>query len=110
MICKRFIPFLILIIFLTFSVFAETNIDQWQNSNKTYYDLIQEGFEIKAYDITNVEVQDSYILMLFVTVLQKDNIVYECQEYQTLDSNMQTLDMSFVCNKLVQPYQKGIGT
>ena len=27
---------------------AETNIDQWQDSNKTYKDLIEEGFEVKA--------------------------------------------------------------
>ena len=48
--------------------------------------------------------------MFFVTVLQKDKEVYECQEYQTLDETMQTLDMRFVCRKLVQPYKMGIGT
>ena len=54
--------------------------------------------------------QNGYILMFFVTVLQKNNIVYECQEYQTLDETMQTLDMSLVCRKLVQPYKRGLGT
>ena len=48
--------------------------------------------------------------MFFVTVLQKNNIVYECQEYQTLDETMQTLDMNLVCRKLVQPYTRGLGT
>ena len=48
--------------------------------------------------------------MFFVTVLQKKTQVYECQEYQTLDINMQTLDMNFVCRKLVQPYKRGLGT
>ena len=48
--------------------------------------------------------------MFFVTVLQKDKQVYECQEYQTLDITMQTIDMDFVCRKLVQPYKVGIGT
>ena len=96
--------------FLSLPVFAETDIDQWQDSDKTYYELIQEGFEVKAYDINNIEVQNDIIFMFFVTVLQKENSVYECQEYQTLNANMQTLDINFVCRKLVQPYQKGLGT
>ena len=47
--------------------------------------------------------------MFFVTVLQKNKEVYECQEYQTLDQSMETIDMNFVCRKLVQPYKIGIG-
>ena len=108
MILQRLFQFL-LCVFLSLPVFAEADNDQWQDSDKTYYDLIQEGFEVKAYDITNIEAQNGYIFMFFVTVLQKDNLVYECQEYQTLDTNMQTLDMTFVCRQLVQPYQKGLG-
>ena len=77
---------------------------------KTYFDLIQEGYEVKAYHINNIEVQNGYILMLFVTILQKNNFVYECHEYQTLDPNMQTLEMTFICRELVQPYTKGLGT
>ena len=50
------------------------------------------------------------IIMFFVTVLQKNKEVYECQEYQTFDENMQTLDLSFVCRKISQPYKVGIGT
>ena len=96
--------------FLSFPVFAEIEIDQWKDSDKTYYDLIQEGFEVQAYDITNIEEKNGYIFMFFVTVLQKENSVYECQEYQTLDTNMHTLDMTFVCRKLTQPYKKGLGT
>ena len=48
--------------------------------------------------------------MFFVTVLQKNKEVYECQEYQTLDQNMQTVELTFICRKLVQPYEKGLGT
>ena len=108
MILQRLFQFL-LCVFLSLPVFAESDNDQWQDSEKTYYDLIQEGFEVKAYDITNIKIQNGYIFMFFVTVLQKDNLVYECQEYQTLDTNMQTLDMTFVCRQLVQLYQKGLG-
>ena len=97
-------------IFLCFPIFADANMDQWKDSEKTYYNLIEEGFEVKAYDINNIEVQNGYIFMFFVTVLQKNNVVYECQEYQTLDTNMQTLDMNFVCRQLVPPYKKGLGT
>ena len=109
MIIKSLFQFLFCF-FLSLPVFAEIEIDQWKDSDKTYYDLIQEEFEVKAYDITNIEVKNGYIFMFFVTVLQKENFVYECQEYQTLDTNMQTLDMTFVCRKLAQPYKKGLGT
>ena len=109
MIFKRLI-LILFFIFSGFSVLAEVDIDQWKDSKKTYYDLIQEGFEVKAYDITNLDVQNGYIFMLFVSVLQKDDLVYECQEYQTLDENLQTLDLSFVCRKITQPYTIGIGT
>ena len=109
MILQRLFQFL-LCVFLSLPVFAEADNDQWQDSDKTYYDLIQKGFEVKAYDITNIKVQNGYFFMFFVTVLQKDNQVYECQEYQTLDESMQTLNMSPVCRKLVQPYKRGLGT
>ena len=109
MIFKRLF-FLFMCALLSLSVHGESNIDQWIDDNKTYYDLIQEGFEVKSYDTSNIRIQNGYILMFFVTVLQKNNIVYECQEYQTLDETMQTLDMSLVCRKLVQPYKRGLGT
>ena len=109
MIFKILIQFLLFVV-LSLPVFAEIEIDQWKDSDKTYYDLIQEGFEVKAYNISNIKTKKDYIFMFFVTVLQKNTQVYECQEYQTLDINMQTLDMNFVCRKLVQPYQRGLGT
>ena len=89
--------------------FAETSLDQWKDSKKTYKDLIDEGFEIKSYDTLTIEPDGMLIILLFVTVLQKDNEVFECQEYQTIDKNMDTLSMSIVCKKLVQPYQRGLG-
>ena len=48
--------------------------------------------------------------ILFVTVLQNGKNVFECQEYQTLDSTLETLDLQIVCRQLVQPYERGIGT
>ena len=91
-------------------LFANPNSDQWQDTDKTYKDLIQDGFEVKAYDMTNIESKNGLIIIMFVTVLQKNKTVYECQEYQTLDSNMETYDLSFVCRELVQPYEYGLGT
>ena len=104
--------FLILFIFIFLSglVKAESDIDQWIDSQKTYKDLINEGFEVKAYDTTTINAQGGIIIILFVTVLQKNTDVFECQEYQTLDGNMQTLDLSIVCRELTQPYQRGVGT
>ena len=106
---NRFIPIIFLIFFST-SILAENNIDQWIDSEKTYKDLIEEGFEVKAYDTNTINVEDGLIILLFITVLQKEKEIYECQEYQTLDSGMKTLDMSLVCRELSQPYQRGIGT
>ena len=104
--------FLILFIFIFLSglVKAESDIDQWIDSQKTYKDLINEGFEVKSYDTTTINAQGGIIKILFVTVLQKNTDVFECQEYQTLDGNMQTLDLSIVCRELTQPYQRGVGT
>ena len=49
-------------------------------------------------------------MLFFVTVLQKEKEVYECQEYQTIDEKLQTLSLSFVCRKITQPYKIGIDT
>ena len=106
----KFFLQIIICLIVSLAVLAKADIDQWQDSKKSYYDLIQEGFEIKAYNTSTIEAANGYLLMFFVTVLQKDNEVYECQEYQTLDLNMQTIDMTFVCRILVQPYEKGLGT
>ena len=60
--------------------------------------------------MNTLETDNGFFLMFFVTVLQKDKEVYECQEYQTLDQTMQTIDLSLICRKLVEPYKIGIGT
>ena len=78
--------------------------------DRSYKDLINEGFEVKSYAISDIEVGNDLTIILFVTVLQKDNEVYECQEYQTIDKNVETLDMNLICKELVQPYERGIGT
>ncbi|PPR47717.1 MAG: hypothetical protein CFH19_00327 [Alphaproteobacteria bacterium MarineAlpha5_Bin9] len=106
---KSFIIF-IFFLFLSNFLYSKDNIDQWKDSEKTYLDLINEGFEIKAYDINNIKHKDGFFFLFFVTVLQKNNQVYECQEYQTLDENLISLDITFICRELVQPYEIGIGT
>ena len=107
---NRIINIIFLFSFFSLATFAEVDIDQWQDSDKTYRDLIDEGFEVKAYDINTITSESGHLLMFFVIVLQKNREVYECHEYQTLDNSMQTIDMSLVCRQLVQPYKKGIGT
>ena len=101
----------ILILILIFSKFAysEPNTDQWKDSDKTYKDLMDEGFEVKAYDTNTIKSEGGITILLFITVLQKNNDIFECQEYQTLDQSMTTLDMSLVCRKLSQPYSRGVG-
>ena len=89
---------------------ANPNTDQWLESEKTYKDLINEGFEVKSYAINNIETANGLYILLFVTVLQKDNELYECQEYQTIDKMIETLDMTLICKELVQPYERGLDT
>ena len=52
---------------------------------KSYKDLINEGYEVKSYSVNDIQTSNGLLLLLFVTVLQKDNNLYECQEYQTMD-------------------------
>ena len=112
MVRKKLIYLVIFVLFFftNYSIHAEKNLDQWQDSNKTYKDLINEGFEVLAYDTNSIETGNGFIVILFVTVLQKDKEVFECQEYQTLDEMLETLNLSFVCRKLVQPYKIGVDT
>ena len=109
---KRKLTEFIILFYLCFAtnVIASPNLDQWLDTDKTYKDLINEGYEVKSYSISNIETVNDLILILFVTVLQKENDLYECQEYQTMDKNLQTLDMSLICKQLVQPYERGVGT
>ena len=100
----------VFIFFCNISISADVNIDQWQDSNLTYKDLIDKGFVVKAYDTSTITTEGGLILLFFVTVLQKEKEVYECQEYQTLDGNMKTLDMSVICRELIQPYNRGVDT
>ena len=100
----------ILVMAFTSLLNANPNTDQWLDSEKTYKDLINEGFEVKSYAINNIETANGLYILLFVTVLQKDNDLYECQEYQTIDKMIETLDMTLICKELVQPYERGLGT
>ncbi len=111
MVKNKLTRILIIIFFLlSSSLFANPNLDQWLDTEKTYKDLINEGYDVKSYSISNIETSNGLLLILFVTVLQKDNDLYECQEYQTMDQNLETLDMTLICKQLVQPFQRGIGT
>ena len=100
----------LIIFFFASSIFANPNLDQWIDTEKTYKDLINEGYEVKSYSISDIQTSNGLLLLLFVTVLQKNEDLYECQEYQTMDQNLETLDMNLICRQLVQPYQKGVGT
>ena len=102
--------FVIIFIFICTKTFAENIIDQWKDSDLTYKDLIESGFEVKAYNTSTIKVEGGLTIMFFVTVLQKDKDIYECQEYQTLDVNMNTLSLSFVCRELTQPFKEGLDT
>lgn len=114
MVKKKLVFFAIILIFffVTKNLYSDPFIDQWEDSSKNYKQLIEEGFEVKGYDMNTFNTASGLVILFFVTVLQKNKEVYECQEYQTLDENMLTLDLSLVCRKLVEPYKlkEGLGT
>ena len=112
MVKRKLILLITTFFFLIFNsiTHANPNVDQWLESSKTYKDLINEGFEVKSYAINNIETSNGLYILLFVTVLQKNNELYECQEYQTIDKMIETLDMTLICKELVQPYERGLGT
>ena len=110
MVKKNLIIYFVFILFFCGSVFDNPNKDQWLDSEKTYKDLINEGYEVKSYSISDIQTGNGLLLLLFVTVLQKDKDIYECQEYQTMDQSLETLDMTLICKQLVQPYQRGLDT
>ena len=110
---KKKLILLLTSLFFTISMsmgYANPNADQWLESDKSYKDLINEGFEVKSYSMNNIETANGLYVLLFVTVLQKDREIFECQEYQTIDKMIETLDMTLVCKELVQPYERGLGT
>ena len=63
--------FLIITLLLSSLLKADADNDQWLDTEKTYSSLIDEGYEVKAYDITNFYDQSGNLYMFFVTVLQK---------------------------------------
>ena len=68
MVTRKLIFLITTIIFTLFSLFAfaNPNADQWIESDKTYKDLINEGFEVKSYAISNVETANGLNILLFV--------------------------------------------
>ena len=112
MVARKLNFILILTFFFSFPLIINANpsADQWIETNKSYKDLINEGFEVKSYAVSNIETANGLYVLLFITVLQKNNEIYECQEYQTIDKEIKTLDMTLICKELVQPYEKGLGT
>ena len=106
----RKLKLIIVLLFLNSVVNANPNADQWMDSDKSYKDLINEGFEVKSYAINTIETVNGLYVLLFVTVLQKEKEIYECQEYQTIDKAIETYDMQLICKELVQPYERGLGT
>jgi len=109
---KNKLTFILLLFTILYSTFliAGPDTDQWIESEKSYKDLIEEGFEVKSYAMNTIETENELIILLFVTVLQNDNEIYECQEYQTMNKNIETLDLNLICKQLVQPYERGVGT
>ncbi len=110
MVTRKLNFLIILLFFLSSFVNANPNTDQWMESDKSYKDLINDGFEVKSYAINSIETVNGLYILLFVTVLQKEKEIYECQEYQTIDKKIETFDMQLICKELVQPYERGLGT
>ena len=110
MVARKLKYLICILLFISSFANANPNIDQWMESDKSYKDLINEGFEVKSYAINTIETTNGLYMLLFVTVLQKEKEIYECQEYQTIDKSIETYQMQLICKQLVQPYERGLGT
>ena len=66
----------VLMLTLTNIASSDPNLDQWLDTEKTYKDLINEGYEVKSYSISDIQTSNGLMLLLFVTVLQKDNDIF----------------------------------
>ena len=70
---KSKLKYLITTLFLISSLaYANPNTDQWMETDKSYKDLINEGFEVKSYAMNTIETENGLYILLFVTVLQKN--------------------------------------
>ena len=65
-----FIIFLLCLMSFSF-VKADPNLDQWLDTEKTYKDLINEGFEVKSYTFNNVETANELYILLFILPISK---------------------------------------
>ena len=73
MVKKKLINIIFFILIISsFSTYANPNLDQWLETEKSYKDLINEGYEVKSYSISEIQTGSGLMLILFVTVLQKD--------------------------------------
>ena len=52
----RIINIVFIFSFISFTTLADADIDQWQDNDKTYSDLVKEGFEVKAYDMNTITI------------------------------------------------------
>ena len=60
----KIISIISVLIVFSFAALAEADIDQWQDSDKTYNDLVEEGFEVKAYNINTINTENGFFLNL----------------------------------------------
>ena len=52
----------ILTLIFSSSILANPNLDQWLESEKTYKDLINDGYEVKSYSINDIEISNGLLL------------------------------------------------
>ena len=64
---KKKLTIFLFSVFILFSKlsFANPNIDQWLESEKSYKDLINEGFEVKSYAISDIEVGNGLTIIFY---------------------------------------------
>ena len=73
---------------------ADSNSEFAQTLKMVVKDLINQGFEVKSYAINNIETANGLYILLFVTVLQKDD------EEIYLGRNMPNPELYHMLNKI----------
>ena len=72
MVKKKLISFIFIIfLFIPQFSFGNPNLDQWLDTEKTYKDLIDDGYEVKSYSISDIKTANGYFICNCFTKRQR---------------------------------------
>jgi hypothetical protein len=91
-----------IVVLLAPSAHAAGRLTQWTDTSKTMYDLVSDGYEIKAYTLNFPDSKSGVNFFQQWTLLQKAASVYRCYEFLWPGQVGQEVR----CQVLGQPYNQ----